>query len=138
MTNSVRPHLEVTRPMGYVRRMANRRRLQTVAETRAFSEDIDAMLSPGERDAVVVGIASDPDGGDLIPGAGGLRKRRVALPGRGKSGGARVITLHLGDAFPVYAIFIYAKNERTNLSPQQTRVLMRLVTDIKAQARRRQ
>src|SRR5882724_4853053 len=113
------------------------RRLQTVAETRAFSEDIDAMLSAVERDAVIAGIAADPDGGDLIRGSGGLRKRRIALPGRGKRGGARVITLSLGDRFPVYAVFLFAKNERENLSPAQTKTLLRLVAAIKEQAKAR-
>jgi hypothetical protein len=47
-----------------------------------------------------------------------------------------VITLYLGDRFPVYAVFVYAKNERENLSAQQTRVLMRIVADIKAQAQK--
>jgi hypothetical protein len=115
----------------------NRHRLQAVAETRAFAQDIDAMLSEAERAAVIESIALVPDGGDLIPGTGGLRKRRVPLPGRGKRGGARVITLYLGDDVPVYAIFIYAKNERENLSPSQTRTLLRLVDDIRAQARAR-
>jgi hypothetical protein len=113
------------------------RRLQTVAETRAFSQDIDAMLRPGERDVVVAGITAEPNGGELIPGTGGLRKRRIPLPGRGKRGGARVITLYLGERFPVYAVFAYAKNERENLSPQQTQALMRIVAEIKAQAQRR-
>ena len=112
-------------------------RLQTVAESWAFAADIDAMLSPTERDAVIAGIAADPEGGDLVPGTGGLRKRRIPLPGRGKRGGARVITLHLGKSSPVYAVFIFAKNEREDLSPEQRRVLMRLVSDIKAQARAR-
>jgi hypothetical protein len=94
-------------------------------------------MDPAERDAVVAGIAADPVGGELIPGTGGLRKRRVPLPGRGKRGGARVITLYLGDRFPVYAVFAYAKNERENLSPQQTQALMRIVTDIKTQAQKR-
>ena len=95
------------------------------------------MLSPAEHEAVITRIASDPGGGDLIPGAGGLRKRRIALPGRGKSGGARIITLYLGERFPVYAVFVYAKNERADLSPKQTRALLRLVSDIKAQAQKR-
>jgi hypothetical protein len=110
---------------------------QAVAETRAFSEDIDALLSEEEREAVITGIALAPDGGDLIPETGGLRKRRIPLPGRGKRGGARVITLYLGDRFPVYAIFVFAKNERADLSPGQKRTLLRLVADIKEQARRR-
>src|SRR5437773_10082558 len=116
--------------------MVNRRRMQAVAETRAFSEEIDTMLSAPERDVVISGIALDPDGGDLIPGAGGLRKRRIPLPGRGKRGGARVITLYLGEAFPVYAVFVFAKNEREDLSPPQKRVLARVVADIKVQAGR--
>jgi hypothetical protein len=72
--------------------MADRKRLQTVAETRVFSEEIDALLSEAEREAIIASIAAEPDGGDLIPGAAGLRKRRIPLPGRGKRGGARVIT----------------------------------------------
>lgn len=95
------------------------------------------MMSAPERDAVIAAIALAPEGGDLIPGAGGLRKRRVRLPGRGKRGGARVITLYLGEGHPVYAVFIYAKNERADLSPNQRRLLLRLVDDIKSQARAR-
>jgi hypothetical protein len=117
--------------------MVGGKRFQTVAETRAFSEDIAALLSQAEREAVITAIAADPDGGDLIPGAGGLRKRRIGLPGRGKSGGARIITLYLGERFPVYAVFVYAKNERANLSPAQTRILTRRVSDIKAQAQKK-
>jgi hypothetical protein len=115
--------------------MARDRRLQTVAETKAFSEDIDAMMSTAERETVIAGIAAAPDGGDLIRGSGGLRKRRIPLPGRGKRGGARVITLYLGEQFPVYAVFLFAKNERENLSPEQLKILLRLVGAIKAQAR---
>lgn len=120
--------------------MADRKRLQAVAETRVFSEDIDALMSEAERDAVIVSIAAEPDGGDLISGGGGLRKRRIPLPGRGKRGkrgGARVITLHLGDRFPVYAVFVYAKNERSDLSPRQRRALSQAVESIKAQAQAR-
>jgi hypothetical protein len=114
--------------------MARERRLQTVAETKAFSEDIDGMMSAADREAVIAGIAAAPDGGDLIPGTGGLRKRRIPLPGRGKRGGARVITLNLGEHFPVYAVFLFAKNEREDLSPQQSKALLRLVGTIKEQA----
>lgn len=92
------------------------------------------MLPEAERTAAIDIIAQTPEGGDLIPGTGGLRKRRIALPGRGKRGGARVITLYLGKGFPVYAVFVYAKNERENLSPAQTRTLLRVVEQIKSQA----
>jgi hypothetical protein len=36
-------------------------------------------------------LQSNPEKGDLVRGAGGIRKARMRLPGRGKSSGARVI-----------------------------------------------
>jgi hypothetical protein len=95
------------------------------------------MLSREERDAVITSIALSPEGGDLIPGTGGLRKRRIPLAGRGKRGGARVITLYIGANFPVYAVFLYAKNERADLSAAQRKQLDRIVSEIKEQAAER-
>jgi hypothetical protein len=95
------------------------------------------MLSREERDAVITRIALSPEGGDLIPGTGGLRKRRIPLAGRGKRGGARVITLYIGANFPVYAVFLYAKNERADLSAAQRKQLDRIVSEIKEQAAER-
>ena len=89
------------------------------------------MLSREERDALIDDIASTPDGGDLIPDTGGLRKRRVSLPGRGKRGGARVLTLYLGEDRPVYALYLFAKNARADVSPKQRKALIRIVKDIK-------
>ena len=34
-------------------------------------------------------LAANPEKGPVVKGSGGLRKVRMALPGRGKSGGAR-------------------------------------------------
>jgi hypothetical protein len=113
------------------------KRWQAVAETRAFSADADALLSVEDRAAVIDDIARDPEGGDVIPGSGGLRKRRIPLAGRGKRGGARVITLYLGERFPLYALFLFAKNERADLSAQQRKMLMRIVQEIKEAAARR-
>jgi hypothetical protein len=58
---------------------------------------------------------------------------------RGAASAAELGSLrsHLGEEFPVYAVFIYAKNERENLSAAQARTLNRLVIDIKAEARKR-
>jgi hypothetical protein len=48
-----------------------------------------------------------------------------------------VITLFVGEEHPVYAVFLYAKNEREDLSAEQSKTLLRLVTAIKARARGR-
>ena len=38
-------------------------------------------------------MAANPEKGPVVKGTGGLRKARMSLPGRGKSGGARVLYL---------------------------------------------
>lgn len=70
----------------------------------------------------------DPSAGPLIPGASGLRKLRVALPGRGKRGGARVIYYHWVSAGRIYLLYAYAKNVQADLTKDQ---LKRLVAVMK-------
>ncbi len=43
-------------------------------------------MTEAERAAVVDFFAANPQAGDVVPGAGGLRKVRVPLSGRGKRG----------------------------------------------------
>ena len=71
-----------------------------------------------------------PEIGPRIPGAGGLRKLRLALTGRGKRGGARVIYYWRGAVGQVYLVFAYAKNEQENLTPDQARQLARLIEGV--------
>lgn len=83
-------------------------------------------MTEAERATVVDFFAANPQAGDVIPGAGGLRKVRVPLTGRGKRGGARVISYFV-DARGVYLLLAYAKSDQGNLTPDQTRALGRLV-----------
>ena len=61
----------------------------------------------------------------------GGRKVRVALAGRGKSGGARVIYYFHSDRLPVFALTVFAKNEMTNLTPAQRNAMAAVVKEIK-------
>ncbi|MEH3120249.1 MAG: type II toxin-antitoxin system RelE/ParE family toxin [Methylorubrum populi] len=83
-------------------------------------------MTEPERAAVVDFLAAEPFAGDVIPGTGGLRKVRVPLAGRGKRGGARVITCFVG-ARDVYLLPAYAKSDQANPTPAQARALARLV-----------
>ncbi len=69
-----------------------------------------------ERGLLVDCLARNPLLGDLIPGTGGVRKLRLALAGRGKRGGARVVYYDHSDAMPIFALTAYAKNERADIS----------------------
>lgn len=64
-------------------------------------------------------LSENPDAGDLIPGTGGARKLRFARPGKGKSGGYRVVTFYTGEDIPVFLMDVYAKGEKINLSARE-------------------
>ncbi len=74
----------------------------TVVETASYLASAELPMSEDERAAVVDAVARDPQVGDLMPGTGGLRKLRVALQGRGKRGGGRVITFFHDSGMPVF------------------------------------
>jgi hypothetical protein len=64
-------------------------------------------------------LLENPIAGDLIPGDKGLRKLRVAQPGRGKRGGARVIYYHWVSQDQCYLVYAYAKNVSQDLTKDQ-------------------
>ena len=91
--------------------------MQTVIETPDFLRDArSAGVGDGERRSIVDYVASNPTAGDLIVGSGGARKIRFAAPGRGKSGGYRVVTYYGGGDLPVFLLNVFKKGDRVNLS----------------------
>ena len=75
-------------------------------------------------------LLKDPERGALIGGTGGVRKLRVALPGRGKSGGARVIYYYLAPKGRVYLLLAYAKREAADLSRRGKTLMRSLVRQL--------
>ena len=67
---------------------------------------------------------------------GGVRKARIALSGRGKRGGARVVFLFAGEDIPVFLLSVFAKNEKTGLSAEERTVLIRAAKELAADYRR--
>jgi hypothetical protein len=72
-----------------------------------------------------------PDSGDVIPGAGGTRKLRWAAKGKGKRGGARVIYVYVAVAGRIYLLRCYAKNVKTDVTPEEEKELRRIAADLK-------
>jgi len=70
-----------------------------------------------------------PDTGSVIPGSGGLRKTRWSLAGRGKRGGVRIIYYWAVVQDKILMLFMYAKNEQDDLTPEQLKVLRKLIEE---------
>lgn len=105
--------------------------MQTVVETPAFLADSQALeLTEEERLAIVTWIAANPEAGTVIEGTAGARKVRFAGRGKGKSGGYRVITFFSGRDIPVFLLNVFAKNEKTDLTPRERRVLKTVLAGI--------
>ena len=97
----------------------------------AFTRRITDLLSDEEYRAFQEELAANPEAGDLIPGLGGLRKVRLALPGRGKRGGARVLYLVVMRKATIYLLHVFTKGECEDLPPEKRRIIRGLVEEIK-------
>jgi hypothetical protein len=101
--------------------------LQSVVETDAYLTRAENLMTAAERAAVVDMVARNPTSGVLIPGLGGLRKMRIPLEGRGKRGGGRVVYWFHSEGLPVVLLYVFAKNEASDLTPAQAKTLSKAV-----------
>lgn len=110
--------------------------MQTVVETPVFLREAERLLSEEEHYGLIAYLAMHPLAGDEIVGTGGVRKLRFAAKGKGKSGGVRVIYYFYNQDVPIYALLIYAKNERADLTAEQRKSVASLAAAIKALRKR--
>jgi hypothetical protein len=104
--------------------------MHTVVETVPYLADAERLFSAEERAMIVDTLSADPRCGVVVPGTGGVRKLRVAISGRGKRGGARVIYLFGGDTVPVFLLAGFAKNEKADLSQAERNHLAKMTTEL--------
>lgn len=102
------------------------RPLVAVVETPEFISRAARLLTDDEREALIFYLAANPMSGAVVPGAGGIRKLRWRLEGRSKRGGARVIYFFHNADMPVFALTLFAKNERADLSQWERKELRKL------------
>jgi hypothetical protein len=91
-------------------------------ETSIFTQRITKLLMDDEYQDLQAVLAENPKAGEVIPGAGGLRKIRWRTAGRGKRGGLRII-YYCWSEERLYMIFAYDKTEQSGLTPEQLKVL---------------
>jgi len=83
-----------------------------------FIEWASKVWGDAERVEFIGWIAANPLAGDVIPGAGSLRKVRWSRQGMGKRGGVRVIYFTRLLSGEVVLLLVYAKAKFDNLRPE--------------------
>ena len=76
-------------------------------------------------------LLKDPKTGDTISGTGGLRKIRIPIEDTGKRSGGRVIYVDIEVKECIYLLNVYAKNEKTDLTDKEKKMLKKLVEVLK-------
>lgn len=104
--------------------------MKRIFRTRMFSR---WMTKAGLADADLSRAVTEMEAGLIDADLGGqVVKKRVALPGRGKRGGARtIVATNQGDRW--YFIFGFGKNERANIDRRELRALQELASDLLGQ-----
>jgi mRNA-degrading endonuclease RelE of RelBE toxin-antitoxin system len=97
----------------------------------AFTRFIQDWLKEDDYREFQLWLAENPDAGDVIPGMAGLRKVRMALPGRGKRGGARVLYLHFRCGETIFLVYAYTKGDVDDMPTDKRKAVKQLVEEIK-------
>ena len=103
----------------------------TFIELPLFTELITDLVDDASYAEFQKELLRQPEKGDVLQHAGGLRKVRMRLPGRGKSGSARVIYLYLQRHDAIVLFYVYTKAKSENLTPDQLKRLRNAVAVIK-------
>jgi hypothetical protein len=103
----------------------------TFLELPAFSRKIVEFVDNNDYRVFQNQLGEAPERWPVVPGSGGLRKARMRLPGRGKSGGARVLYLYFPRHQAVVFFLMYAKSEIENIPKNQLRKIHDEVQNIK-------
>ena len=100
-----------------------------IKETSIFTKIISELLPDDSYLKLQTELIKDPELGDIIKGSGGVRKYRWATPGRGKSGGLRVIYYWITADEQIYMLYAYPKSKQENMTPAQIKLLKSVVEE---------
>ena len=107
----------------------------TFVETATFTRQITDLVTDDDYAAFQSQLSHHPDKGRLMVGCGGVRKVRLAAKGKGTSGGARVLYLHLPNRELIYFLYLFTKGAAENLSADGKKAVRRIAEQIKLEHR---
>ena len=98
-----------------------------IIETSVFTRQVRKRLTNEEYRHLQNALLKRPNLGTVIRGSGGLRKMPWSMQGRGKRGGVRVIYYWAVQQNQLLMLLIYPKNVQDNLTPDQLKMLRKIV-----------
>ena len=98
-----------------------------IIETHIFTKRINRLMKEDVYRELQNELIESPDIGKVIQGSGGIRKIRWSGSGRGKRGGSRIIYYWAKNKDQIYMLFIYEKNELSDLTKDQLSTLKKAV-----------
>jgi mRNA-degrading endonuclease RelE of RelBE toxin-antitoxin system len=100
-------------------------------ETPLFTKILPRYLDDDDYAKLQNALNAQPEAGDLVPGAGGVRKMRWGVHGRGKRGGLRVIYYFRTARGQIWMLTLYAKNVRESIPAHVLKELKETIDDAK-------
>ncbi len=95
-----------------------------------YGRAIKGLFGPEEETWIAEYLAENPEAGAILSGAGGVRKLRVPLEGRGKRGGGRVLYYYRPAKGRIYMITAYAKNRRDDITSAECNAMKKLTMQL--------
>lgn len=105
-------------------------------ESQPFTRRLPRLAGDG-ADELLRAIPGDlerkPDRRAMVPGLGGVRKARIANPGRGKGkrGGHRYLYLYLETRQHIHLLLLLDKNEQEDATEQQRKQIRQRTAQVK-------
>ena len=82
-------------------------------------------------------LCLQPDYGNIIKGAGGLRKLRWGLKSKGKRGGLRILYVDFPGYKRTYLIGAYKKTVKLDLMQRETEEVRKLIIELKNELKKK-
>jgi hypothetical protein len=103
-----------------------------IVRTLRYRRDLKKLkASADDLAAMEQALTNNPLSGALIQGLRGMRKARFRIANRGKSSGGRGIYYFVLSDQTVIMLTAYAKAEKDELTPEDRKVILRVLEEVK-------
>ena len=105
---------------------------RTFIQTNEFSKNWDILgFDDEDLHILELSILEHPEKYPIMKGTGGLRKARISIGRKGKSGGARVCFVDFIFVETLYLITVCGKKEKDNLSITERNQIKKMIDTLK-------